>query len=160
MNAFRQAVAWVIEREGGGTVTDDPDDPGGLTRWGISKRAFPHTDIRNLSREEAEDIYLRKYWLVCKCDAFPPPVAVALFDSAVNQGPGKAVRLLQRALGVEDDGAIGDDTLSAAMRAVPGELLVQYLSRRAVDYARLDPKFHRGWFVRLFELQRFAWSLA
>jgi len=155
VNAFRQAVAWVLGMEGG--YSNDPDDPGGETKFGISKRSYPHLDIADLTREEAEDIYLRDYWLKCKCDAFPPQIAVALFDAAVNQGPGKAIRLLQRALGVEDDGVIGDDTLGAAMRAIPGELLIQYLSHRAVDYARLNPKYHRGWFVRLFGLQRVAW---
>lgn len=160
MNAFRQAVAWVLHMEGGSKVTEDPDDPGGLTKWGIAQRSYPHLDIRNLTRQQAEDIYLRDYWLPCKCDALPAPIAVALFDSAVNQGPGRAVRLLQRALRVDEDGLIGDETIGAAMRAIPGEMLVQYLSYRATHYAGLPSRFHRGWFVRLFELQRFAWGLA
>lgn len=160
MNAFDQAFAFVVEAEGGATITDDPDDPGGLTKWGVSQRAYPGLDIRGLTRDDAKAIYKRDYWDRCHCDRFQQQLALALFDSAVNQGPMKAIRLLQRALRVDDDGVVGDETVNAAMRAYPAEVLIDYLSHRAVEYARLNPKYHRGWFSRLFRLQRASWSLA
>jgi len=160
MNAFLQAFAFVLNAEGGGTITDDPEDPGGLTRWGISKRSHPDLDIANLTLEHARDIYREEYWQRCRCDEFPPPLGMALFDAAVNQGPIRAIRLLQRALRVEEDGVIGPDTLAAANSVITDDLLIQFLSYRASAYAVLNPRFHRGWFARLFRLQRAAWSLA
>lgn len=157
--AFDQAVAFVLEAEGGPTLTDDPQDPGGMTKWGISQSSFPDLDIESLTEERAREIYRSQYWDRCRCDEFQHQVALVLFDSAVNQGPQRAIRLLQRALRVEADGVIGDETLSAANHAIPGELLIEYLSRRATHYARLNAKFHRGWFARLFRVQRAAWSL-
>lgn len=158
--AFDQAFAFVVEAEGGATITDDPQDPGGLTKWGVSQRSYPDLDIRSLTREQAKDIYFRDYWQRCHCDRFQQQLALALFDSAVNQGPAKAIRLLQRALRVTDDGVVGDETVAAASRAYPAEALIEYLSHRATEYARLNPRFHRGWFARLFRLQQAAWSLA
>ena len=160
MNAFLQAFAFVLNAEGGGTITDDPEDPGGLTRWGISKRSHPDLDIANLTLDEAREIYRREYWDRCSCDLFPPPLAMALFDSAVNQGPVRAIRLMQRALRVEEDGVVGPDTLAAANSVITDDLLISFLSYRASAYALLSPRFHRGWFARLFKLQRAAWSLA
>ena len=148
------------EIEGGATITDDPDDPGGLTKWGISQRAHPGVDIRNLTYDQAREIYRADYWLRCRCDLFPPPLAFALFDSAVNQGPTKAIQLLQRALRVYPDGIVGPDTVAAAGGVVGQDLLIEFLSHRALAYSDGLQKYRRGWFVRLFRLQRAAWSLA
>lgn len=158
--AFDLAAAFVLNVEGGDKITNDPDDPGGLTRWGISQHAHPGVDIANLTLEGAESIYRAQYWTPCRCDEFPLAIALALFDSAVNQGVRTAIKLLQRALRVEDDGFVGDDTLSAAGRAVPDELLIQFLSHRALRYALGNPKYQRGWMVRLFRLQRAILGLA
>lgn len=158
--AFDLAIAFVLNVNVEGEYSDDPQDPGGETRFGISQQAHPAVDIANLTREEAVEIYRRSYWDACRCDEFPPALALALFDAAVNQGPAKAVKLLQRALGEEVDGVVGPDTLSAAARALPDEALIQFLSRRAYEYARGNPRFMRGWFVRLFRLQRAILGLA
>jgi lysozyme family protein len=155
--AFDQAFQWILSVEGG--YSNDTDDPGGETRWGISKRAYPHLDIAFLTKEDAKRLYLRDYWNVCHCDELQQQVALALFDSAVNQGPNKAIRLLQRALGVDADGVVGPDTIAAANRTLPGDALIQYLSHRALEYSRGQEKYRRGWFVRLFRLQRATWNL-
>jgi lysozyme family protein len=157
--AFDKAFAFVVEAEGGATITNDPDDPGGLTKWGVSQRAYPDVDIANLTKEQAKEIYRRDYWDRCHCDRFQQQLALAIFDAAINQGPHKAIRLLQRALRVTEDGVVGEETEDAANRAYPGEVLIEYLSHRAAEYARLNPKYHRGWFARLFRLQRATWSL-
>jgi lysozyme family protein len=155
MNTFDRAVLWVISREGGATVTNDPNDPGGLTKYGISQRAFPDVDIRALTYETAAELYREHYWNRCRCGEFPPALGLALFDSAVNQGPGVAVRLMQRALGVKPDGVVGPDTLAAAARVGVSGFITDYVERRWDHYSELGSASHylRGWTRRLFRLQ-------
>jgi lysozyme family protein len=160
MNAFAQAFDFVVSKAIEGGDTNDPDDPGGLTRFGIAQNKHPNVDVASLTLDGAREIYRWEYWEPCRCEEFPPPLALALFDSAVNQGTGAAVRLLQRALRVDVDGIVGPDTISAAGGVVSEDLLVEFLSYRAARYADGNPKFRRGWFARLFRLQRAAWSLA
>ena len=93
---FDTAMTAVLGYEGG--YVNDPNDPGGETNWGISKRAYPNLDVKNLTRDGAIQIYRRDYWDALGCDRFPSVIAIALFDAAVNQGPVAAVRILQRAL--------------------------------------------------------------
>lgn len=158
MNAFDQAFRFVVGVEGG--ETNDVDDPGGLTRWGVAQNYHPDIDVAHLTLEGAREVYRSRYWDLCSCDEFPPPLALALFDCAVNQGVGTAIRLLQRALRVDVDGIVGPDTIAAAGGVVTEDLLIEFLSFRANRYADGQIKYRRGWFVRLFKLQRAAWSLA
>jgi lysozyme family protein len=158
--AFELGLVFVLSPDVEGGYSNDPDDPGGETKFGISKRSYPNLDIARLTRAGAEEIYRRDFWDKCRCDELALPIALALFDSAVNQGPRKAIRLLQQALKVSDDGVIGDETIGAAAGAVPREVLIQFLSRRAIEYARGNPKYQRGWFVRLFRLQAAILGLA
>lgn len=151
---FEIALAEVLRAEGG--YSNDPQDPGGETRWGISKRAHPELDIRALTREQASAVYRADYWDTVRCGEFPARVAIALFDSAVNQGPAAAVRLLQEALGASADGVVGKQTIAAAFATDSKLLLVAFLARRATHYASL-PTFSRfglGWMRRLFALQQ------
>jgi lysozyme family protein len=67
---FTYAVNEVLRSEGG--LVNDPADPGGLTNYGISQRAYPGVDIAKLTKEEAIAIYYRDYWLAAKCDKLPP----------------------------------------------------------------------------------------
>lgn len=114
-NAFKRTVG----HEGG--YVNDPNDRGGETKYGISKRAYHSLDIAALTLDEARAIYLRDYWMPCACDALPPMTAAAVFDLAVNAGRDAAIRDLQLALGVDADGVIGPKTW-AAIRALHGEL--------------------------------------
>lgn len=151
---FDTAVTAVLSYEGG--YANDPNDPGGETNWGISKRAYPNLDIRSLTRDDAIRIYRRDYWNVAKCDQFPAPIAIALFDAAVNQGPSAAVRLLQRALGVTVDGIVGPQTVNAARTMNVQAALASFLANRAVEYAGLStfPEYGRGWMRRLFAVHQ------
>ena len=88
---FARCFPFIIEREGG--YVNDPKDPGGETKYGISKRAFPNLDIKNLSKEEAAKIYYNKYWLFV-ADKLDWPLNLVMFDCAVNQGTGKARKYL------------------------------------------------------------------
>lgn len=149
--AFDRALAFVLQHEGGDTITDDPADPGGLTKWGISLRSYPGLDIRALTRDQAADIYCADYWHAGSCDALPPGVAVMHMDACVNQGVKAAAKLLQLAAGVTADGAIGPKTLAAVQRMDAAALLTEYAARRMSHYGRL-PHFDRfglGWSRRL-----------
>ena len=160
---FAFAVAFVLEREGG--LVDDPKDPGGITNHGISLRflkgvvpyATPVT-VRDLRRETAIELYREHFWKTCECPALPAGLDLAVFDCAVNQGPQVARRLLQRSLGVEADGYIGPVTLAAILEANPIDTLTDFLARRAERYAETAnfQRYGRGWFRRLFEVQRAA----
>ncbi len=148
---FDTALAFVLEREGGAVITDDPKDPGGLTRWGICQRAYPDLNIRALTREQATTLYRRDYWEAGGCDALPPAVAAFHFDCCVNQGLTTAVRFLQRAIGVEPDGQFGPKTLVAVQRKPSLDLLTEYAAQRLNHYGRLPhfTTYGLGWSRRL-----------
>jgi lysozyme family protein len=153
-DAFDQAVAFVLAQEGG--VSNDPRDPGLLTKYGISARAHPDLDISTLTREDAVAIYRDRYWALCRGDDWPPALAVALFDGAVQHGATQAVRLMQDALGVVRDGMIGPQTLAAAHALPWGGILIRFLTYRLTLYTGLPHwgVFGKGWSTRLFALQR------
>ncbi len=135
---FEVALKHLLKWEGG--YVDHPRDPGGETNFGISKRSYPDLDIRNLSRAEAAAIYRRDYWRLCKCDRLPDGLAIALFDSAVNQGPAPARKMLQKALGVPADGVIGPKTVAKAATSNKRDVLASFMARRIIRYA-----WHKAW---------------
>jgi lysozyme family protein len=163
---FNRAVAYVIDRlEGGGKVISDS---GGLTRWGISKRGHPDVDIANLTRDGAIDIYRRHYWNVVKGDLLPPPVALLVFDSGVNMGTRTAIQMLQRVLGVAEDGILGPETLLAVRGFKPQtELRALYVGIRNLTYFELvrrrpvNTGSLKGWIYRSARVADEAarWSL-
>lgn len=167
--SWSEARRWILEAEGG--YVNDPEDPGGETKYGISKRAYPAVNIAALTADDAAAIYRRDYWEPCECDQLPGPLALAVFDAAVNQGRIAAIRLLQESIEwltrkrLTVDGIIGPDTVGAAVAAWREDsegLLAAYLTARAVRYVELierrppSVKFRRGWFMRLFRLAEAA----
>lgn len=151
MSDFDKSFEHVIGIEGG--YVNDPKDPGGETKFGISRRAYPAEDIRNLSLERAKFLYRRDYWDAIKGDALPYPLNLFVFDAAVNQGVDPAIRLLQKTLNVAQDGVLGGQTIKAA-QAMRNESVALYLADRAVRYAgtRNFDVYGRGWLKRLFLL--------
>ena len=109
MISFARAVAFVLAQEGG--YSNDPNDPGGETRYGISKRRYPAEDIRNLTVERARELYRRDYWDKNRCGELPAHMALCVFDAAVNGGA--PVRWLQMAVGASIDFALIADALAA-----------------------------------------------
>jgi lysozyme family protein len=150
---FPIALAFVLLKEGGAKITDDPDDPGGLTKYGISQRAYPHLDIRNLSESQASAIYRADYWTPAGCAQVPGAIGIMLFDIAVNQGQGTAVKLLQEAAGVLADGKLGAKTVEAVNRKHPRDMLREFTVRRQMRYSttRNFEKFGLGWNRRAVE---------
>ena len=166
MDAFEQALAFVIGHEGGYTAA--AFDPGNWTggrcgagecrgtNWGISAAAHPQLDIRALTRAQAGEIYRREYWDPAGCGQLPPPLALLVFDAAVNNGAAQAVRWLQAALGVRQTGVAGPETIAAARdQAGHGTALcAEFQARRLAFMAGLPTwrTFGPGWSRRLCAL--------
>jgi lysozyme family protein len=155
MAEFEKAIGIVLRHEGG--YVHDPVDPGGETKFGISKRQYPLVDIKNLTRQEAIEIYRRDYW---RYDGFiEQTVATKVFDMAVNMGHKNAHTLLQVALNglgsrVAVDGALGPQTTGAANGCEGAKLVQELRATQATYYAKLVvrkprmEKFLRGWMRR------------
>lgn len=152
METFDRCIRAVLSEEGG--LSNHPQDPGGLPRFGISSRAYPHLDIRALTMDAAIAIYRRDYWNPIRGMDLPPALALLVFDSAVNQGVGTAARLLQKAVGVTEDGNIGPVTLRAALAVPLEQALIDFCAERALRYEfnRNEETFGRGWYRRLFRM--------
>lgn len=147
--SFDAAFKHIIEVEGG--LVEHPNDPGGLTKYGISQRAYPGENIRELTLERAKEIYRRDYWSRIRGDELPAGVGLCLFDYAVNSGVSQAVRTLQRVLGVTIDGSFGPATLAAVMARPTRALIVDLQAERLLFLARLTTfdTFGRGWTRRI-----------
>lgn len=155
MSAFDQAFEIVVGHEGG--YVDNPADPGGETKYGVSKRAHPDVDIANLTLDGAKQIYKAQYWDKLFLDTADPRLALAAFDAAVNNGVGAATKWLQSALGVAADGIIGSAT-KAALAACTGDkwqaAFVELHAQRINMMANLSTwkQFGKGWSRRLAQL--------
>lgn len=156
MSTFDKLIDRVLAHEGGWVL--DPRDPGGETKFGIAKRSYPNLDIKALTREQAVEIYRRDFWARVQGDELPPMVAFQVFDAAVNHGIGNALRWLQRAAGVADDGIVGPQTLAAVKRADPNDLAMMFLAERLEFYTKLTTfdAFGRGWVRRVAGNLRYA----
>jgi lysozyme family protein len=146
---FDQAFERLIGHEGG--YVNNPKDPGGETKYGISRRSYPAEDIANLTLERAKAIYLRDYWGPAGCDAVPDGLKFDVFDAAVNSGVTTAIRLLQGAAGVAQDGIVGPLTLQA-LNSVPAPRLVARFNGFRLAFMAATPQwdtFGRGWARRI-----------
>ncbi len=158
---FGVCLAHVLRHEGG--YVDHARDPGGATNMGITigtlsdwlGRPATKAEVRALPKDIAAAIYHKRYWLPVRGDALGPGLDLAVFDYAVNSGPGRAVRTLQAALGVQMDGAMGPVTL-AALAGRDRVALVQDICDRRMAFLRsLDTfdTFGRGWSRRVAEVE-------
>jgi len=155
--AFLLAVERVLMSEGG--YVNDANDVGGETHWGVSKRAYPALDIRALTRDDAIAIYWRDYWTAVRGSNLPFPVAIVVFDAAVNQGVKTAIRFLQSALKVLEDGVIGPATIAAAEASSdPVDLAGRVCRRRVISYSTLEgwERYRTSWVQRTFDVYRVA----
>jgi lysozyme family protein len=146
----------LIGHEGG--YRNDPQDPGGETNWGISKRAYPNLVISKLTRENAKNIYYWDFWVIIDAKDLPESVAFQLFDFAVNSGIQTAIRYFQRALGVADDGHWGPISQGAASRATETDMIMRINAERLEFMTRLKNWDHnsRGWARRIAQNLRYG----
>lgn len=146
----------LIGHEGG--YVNNPNDPGGETNWGISKRAYPDVDIKNLTRDGAKAIYKRDFWDRLNADTLYDGVAYQLFDFAVNSGIETAVRYLQRSVGAADDGHWGPTSAALAAAMTESDTIMRLSAERLDFMTRLKnwPDASRGWARRIAGNLRFG----
>jgi lysozyme family protein len=145
---FARAVANVLKNEGG--LVDNPNDPGGLTNFGISQKAYPNLNIRELTQQQASLLYEANYWAPIHGDELPDPVSFALLDFAVDSGPGTAIKALQTSLRLPADGIIGPQTIGACGRP---EAVAALSAARIYLLTSLPEweEFGHGWTMRVID---------
>ena len=154
---FDSIMEDLAEFEGG--YVNHPNDKGGETNFGISKRQYPDIDIKNLTPEKAKEIYYNDYYKKIKGDQLPPKVGQLVFDYSVHSGVPRAVKDLQKILGVEADGILGPQTLEAVRDEDPDEIAKKYLEarkKRLQNIIKRSPKqkvFEKGWMNRISSLE-------
>ncbi len=131
---LNRVMGFIFKWEGG--YSNDPADPGGETKYGISKRAHPDVDIKNLTVEDAKSIYLNEYWMVLDCDNLDWPMDLVVMDVGVNMGPGRA-REFQ---------SVAEDWKEFII------LRIKYYMKLKDKY----PKFIFGWLNRTMDLYAYA----
>ena len=148
----------VLEHEGG--YVNDPNDRGGETNFGITKKFYPDVDIKNLTKEQAKHIYHTDYWRRGKCDEIPSKLRHIYFDMLVNFGKRGAVKVLQRAANAKNknkidvDGGLGPATL----KAIQNLELERVRAYRVLRFANLvikkpeQERFWFGWYRRATEV--------
>jgi lysozyme family protein len=149
-----------------GTFSNHPEDKGGITMYGVTQRVWEEwvghpvdeKTMRGLTPETVKPLYKRKYWDKVCGDDLPAGVDYCVFDAAVNSGPGRAIKWLQQALGVTQDGALGPKTLAAAKAADPKLLVHGYNSIRLAFLQELPTwnVFGKGWGRRVAEVKQDA----
>lgn len=169
---FDPSFELVIGHEGG--FTDDRHDRGNWTsgkvgvgklkgtKYGVSAMAYPDLDIRNLTLQDAKDIYRRDYWNKCQCDELPAGLDYLTFDAAVNHGVSRAGRFLQTAVGAAVDGQIGPKTVAKANAVLDKSKAVsEFCVNRGLFYTEIGTfqRYKLGWFRRLFETHSTAFMI-
>ena len=159
LTKFDDIIDIVIKHEGG--YVNDPTDLGGETKYGITKRFYPDVDIKNLTEEEARQIYYDDYWVANKVPSMPDNLKHIFFDMCINQGRGTAVKVLQRAVNskggdLEVDGGLGPKTIEAINKYKPCDNRTRcYRLKHYYDLVNKKPeqeKFLFGWFRRALEV--------
>lgn len=162
---FKPSLALTLAHEGG--FSNHPLDPGGATNQGITQRVYDAyrrfhglklQSVRYIAALEVSEIYQKNYWRLARADSLPSGLDYAVFDFAVNSGVSRAVRYLQRLVGVDDDGTIGMITLAAieaAARKNEESLIVNYCAQRLAFVKSLATfaTFGKGWTRRIVGLE-------
>ena len=159
-SAFPSFFDRLMKHEGG--YVDHPNDPGGETMWGVTKRvARAHGyagNMRNLPKATAERIAEKSYWQAINGDELPRAVAWQVVDAAYNHGNRQAVKFLQRAVGASADGLIGQRTLAAVGAMNENDILLLFNAERLEFFTnlRIWQTFGKGWARRIAKNLRWA----
>ncbi|WP_304635519.1 glycoside hydrolase family 108 protein [Pseudoalteromonas sp.] len=165
---FAECIIPILYLEGGfradGGLNDKASDRGGLTKYGISQRAYQKLDIKNLTLAHAIRIYHRDYWRTMYCEQCPQSIAFMLLDGAVQHGAPSMTFLTQRQVNAKPDGRMGPKTLAAILERPILSTTVLLSVNRGRKYARIcssDPSQKpnlEGWYNRLAHATEFAVS--
>jgi len=161
------AMIALMKHEGG--FVNHPRDPGGMTNLGVTQRVWEEwvghpvseKEMRALTPAIVAPMYKKKYWDKVHGDNLPSGVDLAVFDFAVNSGPGRAAKMLQRVLGVTEDGAIGPQTLAKAVSIDSSKLIADYNAARLAFLQALPTwaTFGNGWGRRVAEVSTEATNM-
>jgi len=168
---LEKCLSIVLAKEGG--FSNHPEDPGGMTNFGVTRRTYaefldvPMEQVteemmRGIPPEEVREIYRSGYWTPARCDELPPGLDLMVFDFGVNAGVRRAVRMMQELLNVKVDGSIGPMTLAAANACDPIEMINRFAERRLAYYQSLSTfgTFGRGWTARVASVHEEALRMA
>ncbi len=158
---FEQAFDRLIGHEG--KFTDDKNDRGNWTtgiigkgilkgtKYGISAMTYPDFDIKNLTLDQAKEIYKRDWWDKLNADNLDPAIVFQVWDFAINAGMGTAKRKLQKSVGMAEDGIIGPLTIKAIQKADLNDVLMKFNAERLNHYTSLStwPRYGKGWTLRV-----------
>jgi len=157
---FQQSIDAMLVSEGG--FSNNPKDPGGMTNRGVTKTVWEgwtghdatEQTMRNLSTADVTPLYKKKYWDAVQGDALPSGVDYCVFDTAVNSGAGRAIKLLQQTVGVTEDGFLGPNSLAAILVSDVGSLIDKYCAARNEFLQSLSTfdTFGKGWTRRVSEV--------
>lgn len=128
------------------------------TKCGISAMTYPHLDIQNLTTEQIKEIYYNDFWLPVGGDKYPPEIVYQFFDACIHHGIRNTKVILQRAIGVKDDGAVGPVTIAAAAKVSTHDLLKLFLAERLIFMTdtRVWHLYGKGWARRIAENLKYA----
>jgi len=150
---FDKCLKMLLSHEGG--FVNHPDDPGGITNLGVTKKVYDEwigresteQEMRDLTPEDVGPIYKKNYWDRIKGDSLPSGVDWCAFDWAVNSGKSRPSKAIQRAVGATQDGAIGPATIGLIMEKDPEEIINYVYGVRQDFYKGLKTfeTFGRGW---------------
>lgn len=166
------SLGQIFGSEGG--YSSDRHDPGNWTggavghgvmhgtKYGIAANSYPTVDILHLTLAQAADIYRRDYAAKVRFDDLPAGLDHAMLDFAINSGPSRAVKFLQRTLGVPDDGKMGPITLAEVEEHDAKTLIDKLCEARLAFLHGLStwPRYGKGWNVRVTAVHAFAMKLA
>jgi len=165
---FDEALKAILHHEG--NFVNHPKDPGGMTNLGVTKRVWEEwvghevdeKAMRALTPADVDTLYRRKYWDKVRGDELPAGVDYAVFDAAINSGPGRASKWLQTAVGAVPDGAIGPGTLAKVEAMEPAAIIEKYQATRLAFLQSLPTwdTFGKGWGRRVAEVGEAASHMA
>jgi lysozyme family protein len=165
---FSRALSLVLKHEGG--WADHPKDPGGATMRGVTLANFRRyvkadatkADLRAITDAQLSTVYRRYYWDAVSGAELPDGVDFAVFDFAVNSGPSRAAKYMQKILGVKQDGLVGPATIAAARKMLPGTLIHRLCDERMAFLKRLKtwPTFGKGWSSRVSAVRSDALAIS
>lgn len=164
MSRFSDCLSFVLKEEGG--WADDPKDPGGATMKGVTLAVYEQfkgrhaskAELRAISDEDLAAIYRQGYWDNLRCDDLPPGVDLVAFDAAVNSGPARSAKWLQRAVLVPDDGAIGPVTIKVVNGMNRAQVINAACDQRLAFLRSLPTFSHfgKGWTARVARVRSAA----
>jgi lysozyme family protein len=161
---FNEALKAILKHEGG--YVNHPKDPGGRTNLGVTQKVWEEwvghpvgeKEMRALTPDTVAPMYKKKYWDAVKADELPTGLDYLMFDFAINAGPGRAAKTMQKAIGTTPDGAIGPKTMAALKAADPADLIAKFSMEKELFYKALPTfaTFGKGWLRRVDEAKSHA----